>query len=595
MVNPSAFAADGGDPRLHGAVVGQADYVAPRIRKLHDSSIMFEEYLYYAELTRAEEDAGVTSSHADGEKTGVMSTIFSSKSSKVVKQDSHDGSLTNEKMAAATQLENHHQASDDEWTNAARALRTATASAIFYLITTDILGPFGVPFAIGTTGWGPGVALYSVFGFLAAYSGWMLWKIFLGLDSYHYPLNTYGDLAFRIYGRTARYLMNSLQTIQLLCNVGAIIIANGQALSQVSKFKLCYAVCCLIWAIAGFAVGQVRTLQKYGWLANLAIWLNLLIIFMTMGVAAHSTPNYAAAQGASAGAALGGDLVKPDPTTGEYPPIVHFAGLPDPTNFIGAINGLMQGVYAYGGAMVFIEFMSEMKRPRDFLKGMAAAQLFIYFFYMLYGLFMYAYQGQYAVNPSYQGIEPYAWQSAGNVIAIVSGLIAAGLYGNIGVKVLYNNILIEFLHAPPLTSKKGKILWAAIIPVYWTLAFIIAASIPNFFGLTSLVAAVCILQFTYTFPPLLYLGYAIKKGAMLPGEGFDPATGRVVRHDAGVKRWARGFTKGAWYLNVWNIIYMLGAGVTAGLGAYSAIEALIAAFAQPQIGAFTCHSPLDNA
>ncbi|KAK4973984.1 hypothetical protein LTR28_010934 [Elasticomyces elasticus] len=571
MVNPSAFAADGGDPRLHGAVVGQADYVAPRIRKLHDSSIMFEEYLYYAELTRAEEDAGVTSSHADGEKTGVMSTIFSSKSSKVVKQDSHDGSLTNEKMAAATQLENHHQASDDEWTNAARALRTATASAIFYLITTDILGPFGVP------------------------SGWMLWKIFLGLDSYHYPLNTYGDLAFRIYGRTARYLMNSLQTIQLLCNVGAIIIANGQALSQVSKFKLCYAVCCLIWAIAGFAVGQVRTLQKYGWLANLAIWLNLLIIFMTMGVAAHSTPNYAAAQGASAGAALGGDLVKPDPTTGAYPPIVHFAGLPDPGNFIGAINGLMQGVYAYGGAMVFIEFMSEMKRPRDFLKGMAAAQLFIYFFYMLYGLFMYAYQGQYAVNPSYQGIEPYAWQSAGNVIAIVSGLIAAGLYGNIGVKVLYNNILIEFLHAPPLTSKKGKILWAAIIPVYWTLAFIIAASIPNFFGLTSLVAAVCILQFTYTFPPLLYLGYAIKKGAMLPGEGFDPATGRVVRHDAGVKRWARGFTKGAWYLNVWNIIYMLGAGVTAGLGAYSAIEALIAAFAQPQIGAFTCHSPLDNA
>ncbi|KAK4936595.1 hypothetical protein LTR66_015315, partial [Elasticomyces elasticus] len=85
------------------------------------------------------------------------------------------------------------------------------------------------------------------------------------------------------------------------------------------------------------------------------------------------------------------------------------------------------------------------------------------------------------------------------------------------------------------------------------------------------------------------------RGAMLPGEGFDPATGRVVRHDAGAKRWARGFMKGAWYLNVWNIIYMLGAGVTAGLGAYSAIEALIAAFAQPQIGAFTCHSPLDNA
>ena len=34
--------------------------------------------------------------------------------------------------------------SDVEWTNANRAFRTATVAACFYLITTDILGPFGV-------------------------------------------------------------------------------------------------------------------------------------------------------------------------------------------------------------------------------------------------------------------------------------------------------------------------------------------------------------------------------------------------------------------------------------------------------------------
>ena len=33
---------------------------------------------------------------------------------------------------------------DIEWTNANRAFRTATWAACFYLITTDILGPFGV-------------------------------------------------------------------------------------------------------------------------------------------------------------------------------------------------------------------------------------------------------------------------------------------------------------------------------------------------------------------------------------------------------------------------------------------------------------------
>ena len=53
---------------------------------------------------------------------------------------------------------------------------------------------------------------------------------------------------------------------------------------------------------------------------------------------------------------------------------------------------------------------------------------------MFYGLFMYGYQGQYVVNPSYLGISKYSLQTAGNVFAMVSALIAAALYGNIGVK-----------------------------------------------------------------------------------------------------------------------------------------------------------------
>ena len=315
--------------------------------------------------------------------------------------------------------------------------------------------------------------------------------MFLGLDSHNYPMRTYGDIAFRVYGTPVRHGLNILQSIQLLCNVGVIVIANGQALSQVSKFHLCYAICCLVFALAGFMIGQVRTLQKYGWFANAAIWMNVFIIITSMGVVAHSGPNYIAV-GGSAGAALGGLSVTPD-ANGNFPPIVHSAGLPPSTQgFIGAVDGLMQAVYAYGGAMLFTEFMSEMKRPRDFWKGMICAQGFIYIVYIFYGCFLYGYQGQYTVNPSFQGVSPYAWQTVGNVIGFLSALIAAGLYGNIGIKVLYNNIFTDFLGAPLLSTKKGKIIWAAFVPVYWSAAFIIAAAIPNFFGLTSLVAALCI-------------------------------------------------------------------------------------------------------
>jgi hypothetical protein len=40
-------------------------------------------------------------------------------------------------------------------------------------------------------------------------------------------------------------------------------------------------------------------------------------------------------------------------------------------------------------------------------------------------------------NPSFQGVSVYGWQTAGNIITLICGLIAAGLYGNIGIKVRY--------------------------------------------------------------------------------------------------------------------------------------------------------------
>lgn len=209
-------------------------------------------------------------------------------------------------------------------------------------------------------------------------------------------MKNYGDIGLRLYGSWFRHIINFLQAVQLTISVGVLVISNGLSISQVSKFKLCYVVCCLIWAVVGFFLGQIRTLNKLGLLANFAVVINLLIMFISMGVMAHSEPNYIAAQAGSAGAALGGTSVAPF-ANGTYPPIQRYGGVPPSTNgFVGSINGLMNGVYAYGGAQLFIEFMAELQRPRDFLKAMWGAQFFIYACYMSYGSFVYYYQGQYA-------------------------------------------------------------------------------------------------------------------------------------------------------------------------------------------------------
>ncbi len=55
----------------------------------------------------------------------------------------------------------------------------------------------------------------------------------------------------------------------------------------------------------------------------------------------------------------------------------------------------------------------------------------------MYGVFVYSFQGQFTLPISYQGVSKYAWQTISNTIALITGIIAAGLYGNIGISACY--------------------------------------------------------------------------------------------------------------------------------------------------------------
>lgn len=146
--------------------------------------------------------------------------------------------------------------------------------------------------------------------------------------------------------------------------MGTICLSNAQSLAQIAvSGEFCFSIQILIWALLGMAIGQIRTLKNYGWLANMAVWLNLLTIFITMGVVAHSAPNYAGAK-----AAYGLDPA----------PIVKTAFTHEP--LFDKVNGIMQMVFAYGGAMIFPEFMAEMRRPMDFWKAMVRVFSCLVFF-----------------------------------------------------------------------------------------------------------------------------------------------------------------------------------------------------------------------
>lgn len=172
---------------------------------------------------------------------------------------------------------------------------------------------------------------------------------------------------------------------------------------------------------------------------------------------------------------------------------------------------------------------------------------------------------------------------------MITGLIAAVLYGNIGIKVLYANVGREFFRFPALNTRSGRWIWIFFVPIYWILAFIIAAAVPQVSYLGSFVGAAFILQFSYTFPPLLQIGYNCLKDSLPADGGFDPATGQVTT-DRGMQRWVRGF-RVQLFRNLFETFYFLGAAVTGVLGIYASIVGMIDFYQSTAITAFTCLNP----
>jgi hypothetical protein len=268
---------------------------------------------------------------------------------------------------------------------------------------------------------------------MASISGWYVWGVYMHMDSDRYPLRDFGQAFFRVFGQEVRHLINVLQSLQMFMLVAVLILSLGGSVSQVSIGKdgangngLCFIVCLLIIAILGMVLGQIRTLQRFGWLANLSVWTTVITSFMAIGVAATSQPNYATMFGSFGQPGFAyGDTNFPNGTVESAIPIRTFAGTPPDgyasggTGFLGTYQGINTTIYAYGGAMLFFNLLAEMRNPWDFWKGMLCADIFIYLVYMFFGLFQYSYQGQYTYNTAIQSINPYNYQTAGNILSIV--------------------------------------------------------------------------------------------------------------------------------------------------------------------------------
>ena len=65
------------------------------------------------------------------------------------------------------------------------------------------------------------------------------------------------------------------------------------------------------------------------------------------------------------------------------------------------------------------------------------------------------------------------------MLNLISGIIAGGLYGNIGLKILYVNVIEDMFHGPSLLTLRGRVTWSISVVLFWAGGFVIAAAIPQ--------------------------------------------------------------------------------------------------------------------
>ncbi|WPH01333.1 Hypothetical protein R9X50_00417400 [Acrodontium crateriforme] len=558
-----------------------------------DPTVTFEEFQFWAKIER-EMEVEENKHHIEPAKSGGIFGFL--KGTKNTSANDHSTELAGQSEKTGTVMANpvgdlapiapsmtHDY--DADWRKAARALRTVGWVNIFYLITTDILGWSQTPYVFANTGYALGAGMFVLMGFAAGAAGLMIWWTFIKLDSSRYPMVSFGDAYFRLFGPWVRHFINVLQSIQMFLTVCVILLGQTSILKQLIP-QSCFIGLGVFSLVVCMMGGYMRSLKAIGWFANSAVWINIVSFIIIMAAAATHAPDTTIVIAASPGMqAAGFDKNPPPPTT--------FVGVPPDsyqptgTGFSAQFNGVNSITYAYSGALLFMAFLAEMRHPMDFWKGVLMAQAFIACVYLLFGLYVYSRYGQYSYSIINQVVSPVSLQIVSNVFGLLTGWIAVWMYFNVGLKTVYVEVGQEVFGLPPIPSKKGKWFWLTLGPLYWILGFIFAMSVPDFNGFTSFVGGLFSFNFTYSFSGLMFTGLMIQEGARLPGEGFDPSTGITTRHDKGLKRWVRGFFK-KWYLSIPALLFTCAGFAASGMGTWAATLALIEAFAGGVATSWSC-------
>ncbi|SCV67244.1 BQ2448_5890 [Microbotryum intermedium] len=420
-------------------------------------------------------------------------------------------------------------------------------AAIFLTKAQIGLGVLGIPQVMSTIGLLPGLFLILLLAVMTTWSSYVVGTFKLR----HPECHSIADAGFILGGRIGREALGAMCAVCMLCVCASGLLSISIAFNALSGHGTCTVAFVVTGATIVYVLASIRTIDKLsflGWVGLVSVLSALFALAIAVGIE---------------------DRPAAAPPTGPWSKDLHLFGK---VTFADAAKAIGTLAFAFSGTPAFFTVFSEMREPKDFPKTIVLCQGIITIVFILVGVVVWFFCGQYVASP--------ALGSAGSVMKKVCyGLALPSLVIGfvslaqciLGLSVIFLHLTAKYLFVralrggPHLTSNSPThwITWLSLVLGCVLFAFFVAEAIPVFGGLIGLVGAI--------FGSLTSM---IVIGAMWLYDNFER------RHIDSSWRFRA--------LVTWNV-YLIAAGIFVLIaGSYASIKSIIDEYAGKALTVFSC-------
>ncbi|GAA5988515.1 hypothetical protein JCM11641_003300 [Rhodosporidiobolus odoratus] len=324
------------------------------------------------------------------------------------------------------------------------------------------LGVLSIPSVFDVLGMGTGIICLVL---IAAWTTWSAYCI-AWFKRAHPEVYSLPDAVRLMGGPVFGVIFDAFYFIFMLFVAGLQFLTISTALNGISLHATCTAVFVAVAAIFCIPIASLRKLDSITWITWVGVAAIIVAVFtVTIAVPVGGRPALA-------------------PPTGDYEVKIVIWGTP---SFAEGLNAVASIVSAYAGVPAFMAIQSEMRDYRDFSKSLLLCQSVVTVIYIVVGVVVYYYAGQYVASPAL-GTAGTLMKRISYGLALPGLLVGAILFVHLSAKFLFVRILKGSHHLSHGTRTHWTV-WLSCTFGCGIIGYILASAIPVFGGLLGLIGA----------------------------------------------------------------------------------------------------------